>query len=178
VDSLGKSGENSLKINDFNEDLKYANDKTDSYLIDSFYFSKFPELKNIEFVKDKETQLKGIDKILTFENGKQITIDEKKRRADYGDILLEIWKHRELKKLGWLLTCQCDYISYIIMPTTKIYLLPSLLLKCAWESNKEVWKRRYNMKYSLNMGYTTQNIAIPVNILLEAIKNEISNVFV
>jgi hypothetical protein len=159
-------------MNDFNTDLAYANNSADNYLIDSFYKTKFPGLKEIQFVEDLEMQKLGIDKILHFENGKQVTIDEKKRRVDYGDILLELWKNKEMKKPGWLFTCQCDYVSYIVMPTSKIYLLPTLLLTCVWATNSKYWLEKYEQKYSKNKGYTTVNIAIPTDILLEAIAGQ------
>jgi len=144
----------------------------------------FPDLETVELIQDIETQRKGIDKILYFSNGKQVTIDEKKRRKDYGDILLELWSVWEEKKKGWLLTTQCDYIVYAIMLSKKVYLLPTLLLKMAWKENKVIWltqaknkNNNFHIINALNKNYTTVSIAIPTEILLKAIANQMEQNF-
>jgi len=161
-----------MRYNDFNTDLQYSLDERESEIFDRFYYRIFPGLKFIELVKDLETQKKGIDKILHFKNGKTVTIDEKKRRTDYGDILLELWSVWEQRKYGWLYTCQCDYIVYAVMPTQKVYLLPSLLLKRAWLTNSREWLKKYKKISADNKTYTTKSVAIPVNVLLKAISAE------
>jgi len=168
-----------MKYNDFDIDLKYSLEARENELFDTFYYRVFSNLRDIELVMDKERQRKGIDKILYFNNGKQVSIDEKKRRKDYGDILLELWSVWEEKKKGWLLTAQCDYIVYAVMPSKKVYLLPTLLLGKAWEKNKGTWvekaKDKNNGFYivkALNKRYSTISIAIPTEILLSSITEE------
>lgn len=161
-------------INNFNNDLNYSLDKREDDLLNRFYNKAFPNIERIEFVSDLSSQKRGIDKIIYFKSGKQVTIDEKKRRKDYGDILLEIWSVLENKKRGWLYTCQCDYIVYIVLSIKRIYLLPALLLKKAWNKNKEKWLTKYRYKDAINKGYTTRNIPIPANELLEAITEQMT----
>jgi hypothetical protein len=162
-----------IKVNDFKNDLEYSLDSTEDKLFNEFYFKAFPNLREIEVCNDMERQRKGIDKILHFNNGNWFSIDEKKRRSDYGDILLEIWSV-DKKKRGWLFTCQCDYIVYAIMPSLKVYLLPTILLKKAWVTNSEKWIQ-YTPKIAENKGYVTESRAIKVDELLSAIANEMSN---
>lgn len=171
-----------MRYNEFHSDLEYSLEKRENEIFDSFYYRIFPGLKLIEFAKDIGIQRKGIDKILYFESGRQITIDEKKRREDYGDILLELWSVWEQKKRGWMFTAQCDYIVYAVMPSQKVYLLPVLLLRRAWLNNKEKWiekaKDNTNKQYKIisaqNPGYVTISIAIPTNELLAAISREMT----
>lgn len=158
-------------MNYFKVDLEYSLESSENEMFDNFYYRVFPGIKEISFAEDMETQRKGIDKVIYFESGNSFTIDEKKRRVDYGDILLELWSV-DKKKRGWLFTSQCDYIVYAVMPTNKIYLLPTILLKKAWYENQECWESRYRYIYAQNEGYVTTSIAIPTQILLNAISNE------
>ncbi|MDD5487101.1 MAG: hypothetical protein PHW65_06065 [Dehalococcoidales bacterium] len=158
-----------MKYNDFNLDLEYSLEERENDLFDSFYSRVFPGLESIHFADDMETQKKGIDKILYFKSGYFVTVDEKKRRKDYGDILLELWSVWEKRKRGWLYTCKCDYIVYAVMPTKKVYLLPVLLLKKAWLKNRSAWVKEYEEIAAYNKGYVTKSIAIPTKILLEEI---------
>lgn len=165
----GQHGE----TNNFNLDLRYSLENRDTEGLDKFYFKVFPNLEKIENVEDLGLQKKGIDKILHFKNEKKILIDEKKRRKDYGDILLEEYSDYDNKKVGWLgRTKHTDYIVYVIMESMTIYLLPFLLLQKAWISNYKNWSEKYERKFAQNNGYRTSNIPVPAEELLTAIKNE------
>lgn len=161
------------KLNDFATDLEYSLDEDDNELLDRFYYRIFPGLASIEFVKNLRDQKRGVDKILYFQNGGTVTIDEKKRRKDYGDIALEIYHKGKDRRLGWFFTAQCDYIVYIVMPTRKIYLLPLLSLRMAWRKNREKWLK-YKRIISHNKNYDTFSIPVPPQELLDAIGSEIS----
>ncbi|AEG14712.1 hypothetical protein Desku_1125 [Desulfofundulus kuznetsovii DSM 6115] len=169
-----------MKWHDFQTDLAYSLEERENEMFDAFYYRAFPGLQRIELVTDIATQRKGIDKILTFSNGQRVTVDEKKRRTDYGDILLELWSvwapEKGVAKLGWLYTAQCDYIVYAIMPRNIAYVLPTLLLRAAWATHKGEWLKKYpELKPARNKGYVTRNIAIPADILLNAIYREMRN---
>ena len=139
-----------------------------------FYRRVFSDLVRIELVEDLKLQRLGIDKLLHMGNGQRIAIDEKKRRTDYGDILLELWSVYEKGKKGWLFTSYCHYIVYAIMPTQKVYLLPMALLRMAWKNNSVEWERNYKQIVAQNADYKTVNIAIPPSVLLPAISKEMS----
>ena len=119
-----------IMTNNFQTDLEYSLEANDDNYINSRYFVAFPHLIKVETNNDLELQYKGIDKILHFSSGHTYYIDEKKRRKDYGDILLEEYSNYETKRIGWLAKNKyTDYISYIIYPAKKLYLLPFLLLQ-------------------------------------------------
>lgn len=159
-------------MNSFLSDLEYSLEERENDLFDSLYYRIFPNISEIEFVEDLKRQKKGIDKVIRFHSGNEFTIDEKKRRKDYGDILLELWSVLERRVRGWLYTCQCDYIVYAVIPSKKAYLLPAILLKRAWFENKGRWLEKYDICDADNRTYTTRNIAVPTEILLEAIYKE------
>ncbi|MBT9167757.1 MAG: hypothetical protein DDT19_01097 [Syntrophomonadaceae bacterium] len=168
-------GAGDLKQNDFSRDLQYSLDQRECEWFDSFYYRIFPGLDRIELVEDMARQKQGVDKILHFKSGYKVTIDEKKRREDYGDIALETWSIWENRKRGWLYYCKCDYVVYAIMPAQIAYLLPVLLLKRAWHEHGKVWLQKYKEFSSYNPGYTTKNIAVPVDVLLGAIAAEMKH---
>ena len=161
-------------MNDFNIDLEYSMLHKDDSILNEFYKTAFPRAIKIDFVKDLNVQKKGIDKIITLQNGKEITVDEKKRRKDYGDILLEVYSNLKRKKWGWLVTAQCDYIVYAIIPAGKVYLLPVLLLKMAAKENWSKWYSKDNFRDADNQYYITRNIAVKTEELLNAIKKQLS----
>lgn len=167
---IGRCG--AININCFATDLEYSLEHRDDETLNRFYFEAFPLAERIEFCEDLENQFSGVDKIIHFKGGKKVTVDEKKRRKDYGDILLELLKNKEQQKPGWLFYSECDYIVYAVLESKKIYLLPTLLLQMAWRNNRRVWEAKYQKKDALNEGYTTQNIPIPTDILLSAIRRE------
>jgi len=159
-------------LNDFHADLKYSLENRDDITLNDFYKKAFPLAESVAFCEDLTLQKKSIDKIIRFKNGKSVTVDEKKRRVDYGDILLELWSNKERKKAGWLFYSECDYIVYAVLPAGVAYLLPVLLLQMAWKNNRAEWERSYKKHLADNKLYRTENIAIPTNVLLYAISAE------
>lgn len=166
----GRCGE--INCNDFATDLAYSLDFADDQSLNGFYLRAFPLASRVEFCGDMQNQSSGVDKIIHFSNGKTVTVDEKKRRKDYGDILLELWKNKEQKKPGWLYYSACDYIVYAIPDSNKIYLLPTILLQMAWKKNRAEWESLYKRVLAKNKGYTTENIPIPTEVLLSALRLE------
>mgnify|MGYP001063866134 CR=1 FL=1 len=166
MDSLGQSS-----VNDFRTDLEFSLKKNDDKLINEKYFEAFPHLEKILVVNNLKLQKRGIDKIFIMTGGKRIMVDEKKRRKNYDDILLEEYSDFERKIVGWLDRKKyTDYISYIIWPKRKLYLLPFLLLQKAWLANYHQWLLTYGRKFAKNKNYTTSNIPIPTKVLLNVLK--------
>lgn len=168
-----------MALRDFNKDLQYSLEHKEDRSLNDFYKRTFLEVKEIEtmdFKNHAAEQLKGIDKKIYFNNGQVITIDEKKRKKDYGDIYLELTGNSERRKKGWLYTCNCDYIVYYIPINKKVYLLPTLLLKAAWKKYKSQWINNHRMIHSRtragNKYYTTVGIAIPNEIIFAAIQEQ------
>jgi hypothetical protein len=155
--------------------MRFSNEAKLTEFINAQYYQIFPHLDKIEIVIDKEQQKKGIDKFLILKSGKRISIDEKIRRKDYGDILLEEYSDFDRKVAGWLNKDKyTDYISYVVLPAEKIYLFPFLNLQLAWLKNYKNWLKQYGRRSAENNGWTTTNIPIPTEVLL----NEISTCIV
>jgi len=165
-------------INNFKNDLDYS---MEDEIFETFYREKFSNIKEIRFEENLNKQLKGIDKTIIFNSGYEITIDEKKRRVDYNDILIELVSNKETKRQGWLFTTQCDYIAYAIMPKKTIYLIPTTLLKLAWVENQIKWESNYKKieaKNKDNNGreFITISIPIPIKVLLEGLQKQMVHI--
>lgn len=160
-------------MSDFHQDLQFSLDSDIDSELNKFYHEQFPELEKIEIVTKLSWQKRGVDKVLILASGKRILIDEKIRREDYGDILLEEYSNWERKIVGWLGNDKfTDYIVYMIEPTKTVYFLPFLLLQRAWQSNHDYWLATFGRREAQNKGYITTFIAVPTDVLLEAIKKE------
>lgn len=145
--------------------------------LNSHYEKRFRNVVDIIEVDDQEEQYKGIDKHVILHTGKIVTIEEKTRAKDYGDIFLELYSNKESRRLGWLYTAQAEYITYIT--PKNIYTLPTELLKSAWAIFKHGWERKYKKiecKNTRGNGtFTTVGIAIPVKELMSALNAVILN---
>lgn len=114
-------------FNNFNIDLQYSLDLTRNEDFDKFYHSIWKNqislIEYMDFKTHKQEQLKGIDKKIILNNGKVITIDEKCRRKDYGDIFIELRSNTKTNKPGWLYYSTCDYIMYFteLKRNTKLF---------------------------------------------------------
>lgn len=152
----------------FQTDLNYShNDK----ILNAYY--KLKGFKYIQVITDLETQKKGIDKILYYGRNQSITIDEKKRRTNYDDLLVETMKNVESNKKGWLYYTQADYIVYWIEPLKKFYIIKFDKLQKIIFDNDWVNTKPKKTTY-VNRIYTTDNISLDWVEVEPAIQNIIS----
>lgn len=156
------------KINDFKIDLEYSLQARDLEMFDNFYKRIFGnQLIKIENVSDLDLQKKGVDKILYFNSGRKLLIDEKKRRVDFGDIAIELWHESPtMKKPGWVFNTHTDYFVYAIIPSKKCYLLPAIILKLFVKNKFDYIQKTYQKVVAQNKGYQTISYAIPPKMLL------------
>lgn len=168
-------------IHDFSTNLEASQKPEDNDFILKKYQDFFDNCINIDYVDFKENpelQKKGIDVIVTLDNGKIETIEEKRRFQSFNDILIETvsqWygQNNSYNKPGWIYTCQADILAYIVIPDHKIYMLPMFFLKKAFQRNQDEWLVKYTERYSNNRNYRSLNTPVPIDVLREAIDAEI-----
>lgn len=163
-------------VHDFQERLEYSASLSDESAWVEFYRRLWPNmLSAIRIDKNSMFQKWGVDRLILLDNGKQFSIDEKKRDKDYGDILLEEWSvckwdrknNRLIKgiKPGWTLDDEkrCDFIAYSIPVSGKCFLLPFEILRITFKENLNKFKSipgKYP-KIGQNKEYETINVAVP-----------------
>lgn len=163
-------------IHNFQEQLEYSADLSDESSWAAFYKRLWPNIVSaVRIDKNSKFQKWGIDREIYLENGKRFSIDEKKRKLDYGDLLLEEWSVADFdyenkrvirgKKVGWALDPEkrCDFVAYAIQSSGKCFLLPFELTRQTCIHNFPTWKNnpKWYPKPAKNDGYTTVNVAVP-----------------
>lgn len=151
-------------MNFFKEDLKYSNSDRDFW--NRFYRKAFPSLVGIRMEKRMSRQRMGIDVEISFPNDGGLFIEEKTRKKNYGDILLEYISNDKSGAAGWMeKNLKCDYIAYRIVSKGIVYLLPWEDLREAWISNKDVWLSTYPRIVANNPSYKTISVGVPISTL-------------
>lgn len=160
-------------VHDFKESLEFSHKADELPFWESCYRKAFPTMQTmVNHREDGDHQRQGIDRSVILSNGKQLWIDEKVRKKDYGDILLEYVSNDRTNAPGWV--CKpllSDYIAYAIIPSGRCYLLPVPQLQTAWRENRTVWMKTCKKKHAQNASYKTLNLAVPVKTLFPAIGN-------
>lgn len=173
---LGESIMLNAVIHNFQDQLEYSANLSDESSWVEFYRRLWPDLiAAVRIDKNSKFQQWGIDREVLLPNGKRFSIDEKKRKLDYGDLLLEEWSVcdfdfenkkviRGIKK-GWAIDPEkrCDFIAYAVQSSGKCYLLPFELTRQTCVHNFPRWKQNSSWypKSAKNNGYTTVNVAVP-----------------
>uniref|UniRef100_A0A6M3J7C3 Uncharacterized protein n=1 Tax=viral metagenome TaxID=1070528 RepID=A0A6M3J7C3_9ZZZZ len=164
-----------MKPHDFKEQLEYSDDLSAETEWEAFYLKVWPTAVSIHRIQGNNLwQKSGVDRVVYLSNRSCFLIDEKKRRKDYGDVLLEVWSvwyeaGSTKNKIGWTFDDSkiCDFIAYSV--PGKVYLLPFDVLRRAAKANLSEWIKRYRYPLTAkNNGYETRNVAIPWPVLRDA----------
>ena len=137
--------------------------------IDDFYRKVVIKIKLNENIA---LQKQGVDKII-----EPLHIEEKIRFSDYGDILLEEYSNWERQVLGWMMkdNTKTDVLSYVVLPSHKIWLYDYSKLKNLWDNNYLDWLKKYGRKKAKTTNengeilYHTSNIPVPESELTESL---------
>lgn len=166
-------------LHDFRESLALSHSQSDAPWWPVVYSKAFPAFASMTCVRDDGwAQRGGIDRVITLKSGKTVTVDEKVRKEDWGDIALERWSDRDRQKPGWIQKdLACDFIAYAFIPSQRCYLFPFLTLRKAWILEGRRWCELaaegaggFKIVEAKNRGYVTESVAVPTDILLAAIR--------
>ena len=158
-------------MNNFLDDLNFSHESEDYPFWEEVYSKAFPSFKAMTNTRtDGQLQRLGIDRTIILSSGKAVYVDEKVRRKDYGDILLEYLSNDTKGSPGWVeKPLFCDYIAYAILPTRMCFLFPVPQLQAAWIKNKSEWMKDYHVKQADNNGYKTWSCPVPIPVVFKAI---------
>jgi hypothetical protein len=166
-------------LNDFQADLEFGNHASEAPFWEHVYQKAFPDLlAHIQTSEDSPSQRLGIDRILHLRSGKTLLIDEKKRRGEWSDILLEYVSNDRTGAPGWMEkdNLLIDYLAYAFMPSQCVYLFPWQMLRRAWLAHRIEWielgkKKRHGFVHvaAVNPTYQTHSVAVPRQYLLRMV---------
>jgi len=147
--------------NNYIEDMRYASrmeNEVNKFISKKLNKTVTTSIENIQAITEKKLQYAGVDKKVFFSNNTSLRIEEKVRRKDYGDLLIEIIAdHRfasvdmvkrkiistKKRGLGWgFKDYQTDLLVYYYESTKRGYML-------SWKKFKEMLKVNFNFWYGL-----------------------------
>ena len=155
---------------DFHESLAQSETVSMEPWWEEIYRTEFSYFESMErIVGDCPEQRAGIDRVIHLRGDAKIYVDEKVRHTDYDDILLETSSSLEHHTLGWACkSLHSHYIVYAFLPSRRCYFLPFHLLQRALAQNWDQWNRDFKKVDAKNHGYTTRNLAVPIDVLQKA----------
>lgn len=149
---------------------------------ENIYRKVFFNFVSMERIKIREIQKQGIDRFVKLSDNNCLTFQEKYRKVNYEDILLEEWSNKEAQTLGWTLNNDpnnVDFLNYLIVPTRTAYIFPFYYVRKCFEDNKEKWacktRRIYVPNKTEEYSYHTVNIPVSFDDLQKAINFERKN---
>lgn len=157
---------------DFNSDLSYSMSARQTVFMEAVYHRAFPTVRRIEDCSGNlALQMLGIDRRLHLSSGQVLSVDEKVRRVDYDDILLEfISVDTPPMKPGWIRkNLAIDYLAYGFEQSKRCYLLPWHMLKKAWRENYQTWFATCPQVQAVNRTYSTWSLAIDCDVIFAAV---------
>jgi hypothetical protein len=167
-------------MNDFKQHLDFAEDLAKAAAFDDIYFriwgKQIAEIKTVSYEEDPELQLKGVDKIVRLESGKEIYIDEKLRHKWYKDICIEEYSDYDAKKGGWLADGKLtDWVAYGVVEAGVVFFMPYPILKATVRTHYRKYLDTYGRKFAENKTYRTSFIPVPVKVLGEDMRRQMTN---
>jgi hypothetical protein len=156
----------------FRQQLDYANSEQDEKFWQSAYQKAFPIMRFAKnFADNMEAQRAGVDRTIYLPFGGKLRFDEKKRRKDYGDILIEYMSNDRTKSPGWIAKpLQINYIAYAFMDTRRVLFIPFAELQAVWQEHGENWKAKYGTVPAKNATYTTLSVPVPEDVICKLIR--------
>jgi hypothetical protein len=162
-----------LKGYNFDDELEFSNARRKE--LDVYYKTRFGSAIQIKRFLLIERERNGVDVEIVYPNQEKITIQEKIRRKNYSDILIEYCSQydqtrQECIKPGWIYSLFATYLVYVLgMNNIKVY--PVHELRKVWELNQSRWKDKYESLYAKtvdkqgNIKYLTLNCPVPIETL-------------
>jgi hypothetical protein len=169
-----------MTVHDFTRSLAASHAQADAPWWETVYRQAFPAFETMVNLRaDGWAQRGGIDREIVLSDGTVLKVDEKVRSRDWADIALERWSDRDRRTPGWVQKgLTCDFIAYAFVPSGTCYLLPFQTLRRAWQTEGRAWidkaeqgRDGFRVVLAQNNGYTTESVAVPIPVLLDAIRD-------
>jgi len=159
-------------IHNFNAQFYFAREKEGA--LDAIYRNYFKNVSSIERGLPLKREHYGIDSIIHLDSGEQIRTQEKWRKREFtDDFLIEycsVERKGTCQKPGWIYHIYADYLFAVYEPSERVKVYPVVQLKLAWNEYSFDWIQQFSIPPARNDTYLTRNVAVPCNILENAIR--------
>jgi hypothetical protein len=161
----------------------FARDHTESNEIalqpwwEIVYRNFFPDFDAMCVEKDRERQLRGVDRKIRLHGGRIIHCEEKVRHETHTDVLLEFLSNKAEKTAGWIAKDNqlTDWFLYVFLPSQTVLMMPFQALRSAWIENQTMWLSQFRTKFSDNYDkagkflYATESCPVPIEVLRKVV---------
>ena len=155
-------------MNYFSKDFAWSNSEAVRLFWQGIYKAAFGALDTIELVVDKQEQKKGVDVIVYLPDGQAIKVEEKIRRKNWDDIVLEVWSDKKRKIPGWAVKEQeANILAYGFFQGKYAHLFERQKLRTVFIENGRTWAKEFGTITAHNQGYDTVSIPVPIRVLQE-----------
>ena len=155
-----------VKTHDWVRDLAHENAEAGAPWWPLVYRALWPSFQSLEIApRGSEAQRAGIDRVVRFPDGRVLSIQEKTRRLDRPDLLIEV-RHVAADGRtwpGWIEHTSADYLLCLWKPSGVVRLWGMAALRRAWMVNRARWLRTCRTFEAHNAGgYKSVNVAVPL----------------
>lgn len=191
-------------IRDFGEELRFSHSLSDAPWWETVYRRAFVDFRAmVDLREDGWHQRAGRDRAVVLSTGRALYIDEKGRREDWPDVLIEVWSQYPKGPRraayprtpgaveGWSRKpLDCDYLAYAFVQSEICYLFPYLGIRQAVHDNAQKWIEQAKTNFALresgqrasgitwihaqNKRYDTISFGIPPRVLWEAVSGSLT----
>lgn len=190
---------------DFGEQLDFSHGLSDAPWWETVYRRAFGDMYRsmVDLRQDGWHQRAGRDRAIVLSTGRTLYVDEKGRREEWPDVLVEIWsqypkkpKQRTYPRTpgaveGWSRKpLDCDYLAYAFVPSEVCHLFPFLGVRSAVVKHGAAWSKEAASNFEArqnggraagvqwvvapNRSYDTVSLAVPVRRLWEAVADTLT----
>jgi hypothetical protein len=186
-----------MTVHGFDKQLSYSHQQASAAWWPEVYRQAFPDMETaLDLRHDGWHQRAGRDRAVVLTSGRMVYIDEKVRREDYGDILIEIWSryphtgHEPYAPVpgsvpGWGAEPKdCDFLAYAFERSRICYLLPFLGIRAALQKHGDWWREKasgreggFRWVSARNRTYATISVAVPTRVLQDCVNDALTVVW-
>lgn len=161
-------------VHEFEAQKRFAEDVRHEPFWNDIYKRAFPDMVSCTLnPRNNGAQRAGIDRSILLKSTKVLRIDEKLRKEERRDILLEYLSNDRTDAPGWMeKDLMIDYMAYAMLPAQRCYLFPWDMLRRAWLAHKHDWITRgkerldgFRAIVAENRGYNTHSVCVPLEVL-------------
>jgi hypothetical protein len=158
-------------VRNFSNDLRMSESPEVQEFWLRHYRRQWPDMVNVlRNSADNVAQRRGVDAVVFDGIDKEWRVDEKGDYHEPNNFFIEYSSADTTRAPGWInKSLACDFIAYGFIKHDICFFLPWVPLRLAWMQSGAAWMERYKKPPIENHGYNTHGLAVPINVVLNAV---------